>query len=61
MASQCGAGGALEGLSLLRSTVAHTTAARGSGYSLLETAVKARLANWADVPDVALLRAGPPA
>ena len=37
---------------LLRTLLLHV----GLGYSLRETAVRARLANWADVSDVALLK-----
>ena len=36
--------------------VAYADAAMARGYSLRETAVRARLANWTDISDVALLK-----
>jgi hypothetical protein len=55
-ALECGAVKRLRGFSsfeaLLRTLLLHI----GLGYSLRETAVRARLADWADVTDVALLK-----
>jgi hypothetical protein len=56
MARQCGAIERLRGFSssavLLRMMLLHVS----RGYSLRETTVQAKLANWADISDVALLK-----
>jgi hypothetical protein len=56
MARQCGAIERLRGFPssevLLRMILLHV----GKGYSLRETTVHAKLANWADISDVALLK-----
>ena len=40
-------------VSIPRCAIAHATAGCGAGYSLRETVVRAKLANWADISDVA--------
>ena len=56
MAWQCGAVGRLRGFPspdvLLRMLMMHVA----RGYSLRETVVRAKLANWTDISDVALLK-----
>ena len=57
MAWQSGAVERLRGFPSPDVLLAHATAACGAGgYSLRETVVRAKLANWADISDVALLK-----